>query len=59
MYGHVQALRLNAFRFSVDGAILNFMKKHGISEDELPLEAARQAFYRMDREYNEHLKGNG
>jgi hypothetical protein len=57
LWGWIEALRANGIGVSVEKAILNFMSKNGLTDDDLDLDAAKAAYYRMQEDLRKAQQG--
>jgi len=56
MFGWVEGLRAQGIQISVEKAILNFMHKNQLTDDDINVEAARLHYYRMQQSLREAMK---
>jgi hypothetical protein len=56
MFGWVEGLRAQGINITVEKAILNFMDKNGLTDDDMNVEAARKRYYRMQEDLREAIK---
>lgn len=59
MFSWVYCFRQNLTAVTIDKAIMNFMDKNGIGEDQYNLDTEKTKYQRMEAEYRELMKADG
>ena len=56
MFGFVEGMKAALPSLTIQECLIMFQRKASLSDNEYPLESARMAYYRMQKEYTESNK---